>query len=209
MTSMNGFQKGYFYRDCYFRTSCKEFTIENLSNKYIHLTNDAIQKNSEDYGKFENGNKLSINDFQRYLDSHYAHLSINFMRDIFSQIERLVSDTYRAVYGKIDPSRVKNCFELFGYDFMIDEDFKVYLIEVNTNPCLEISCPLLARIIPEVVDNTFTVAMDPLFQPGQFDTENQIKESFAGAKTFNGSIISGVGVTPANKKRTRRMDLLP
>jgi hypothetical protein len=85
------------------------------------------------------------------------------MRDIFTQIERLVTDTYRAVYNKIDPSRLKNCFELFGYDFMIDENFKVYLIEVNTNPCLEISCPLLARIIPEVIDNTFRIALDPLF----------------------------------------------
>lgn len=64
------------------------------------------------------------------------------MRDLFSQIERLVTDTYKAVYNKIDPDRVRNCFELFGYDFMIDENFKVYLIEANTNPCLEIACPL-------------------------------------------------------------------
>jgi tubulin monoglycylase TTLL3/8 len=47
----------------------------------------------------------------------------------------------------------KNCFEVFGYDFMIDEDLKLYLIEVNTNPCLETaSCPLLSRIIPSVID---------------------------------------------------------
>ena len=46
---------------------------------------------------------------------------------------------------------------------MIDEDFKLYLIEVNTNPCLEISCPLLARIIPEVLDNTFRLVLDPIF----------------------------------------------
>ena len=85
------------------------------------------------------------------------------MRDLFSQIERIVTDTFRSVYCKIDPKRVNNCFELFGYDFMIDEDFKIYLIEANTNPCLEISCPLLARIIPEVIDNTFTIALDPLF----------------------------------------------
>lgn len=45
--------------------------------------------------------------------------------------------------------------QLFGYDFMIDEDFRLYLIEVNTNPCLEVCCPLLARIIPEVLDNCF------------------------------------------------------
>jgi tubulin monoglycylase TTLL3/8 len=66
------------------------------------------------------------------------------MRDIFSQIERLVQDTFRAVYLKIDPQRLSHSFEIFGYDFMIDEQFKVYLIEANTNPCLEVSCPLLA-----------------------------------------------------------------
>lgn len=36
-----------------------------------------------------------------------------------------------------------NNFELLGYDFMIDEELKVYLIEVNTNPCLEQPCNLL------------------------------------------------------------------
>jgi len=36
---------------------------------------------------------------------------------------------------------------------MIDKDFKVYLIEVNTNPCLESSSPLLGRIIPLMVDS--------------------------------------------------------
>lgn len=47
-----------------------------------------------------------------------------------------------------DPAS-KNQFELFGYDFMIDEDLKVYLIEVNTNPCLDTSpCGLLKRLIP-------------------------------------------------------------
>ena len=45
---------------------------------------------------------------------------------------------------KRQPFIKHNQFELFGYDFMIDEDLKVYLIEVNTNPCLETaSCPLL------------------------------------------------------------------
>lgn len=51
------------YRDCYFWTSSKTFNLDDLSNKFIHLTNDAIQSKSDDYGKFENGNKLSIKDF--------------------------------------------------------------------------------------------------------------------------------------------------
>lgn len=60
LTSINGKLKGYFYEDGYIRTSCKEYDINNLDNKYIHLTNDAVQKNSEDYGKYENGNKMSL-----------------------------------------------------------------------------------------------------------------------------------------------------
>jgi tubulin--tyrosine ligase len=38
---------------------------------------------------------------------------------------------------------------------MLDEDMNVYLIEVNTNPCLETSCPLLGRLIAGVVENMF------------------------------------------------------
>ena len=33
----------------------------------------------------------------------------------------------------MNSNNINNCFELFGYDFMIDEDFRVWLIEVNTN----------------------------------------------------------------------------
>lgn len=48
---------------------------------------------------------------------------------------------------------------------MIDDEFKVYLIEVNTNPCLELSSPLLARLIPTMVENCLRIAVDPLFPP--------------------------------------------
>lgn len=50
--------------------------------------------------------------------------------------------------------------EVFGLDFMIDDDFKPYLIEVNTNPCLELACPLLARLIPNVIENALKIGLD-------------------------------------------------
>lgn len=31
----------------------------------------------------------------------------------------------------------KNTFEFFGYDFMVDENLKVWLIEVNSSPSME------------------------------------------------------------------------
>jgi hypothetical protein len=48
----------------------------------------------------------------------------------------LVIDTILAVKDQLNPNHRKNHFELFGYDFMIDEDYRVWLIEVNTNPYL-------------------------------------------------------------------------
>jgi len=59
ITSINSFRKGFVYDDGYLRTSGREFDLKNF-NKIIHLTNDAVQKRSEDYGRFEFGNKVSF-----------------------------------------------------------------------------------------------------------------------------------------------------
>lgn len=63
MTSINGIQKAYWYQEGYIRTSCKEFNLKNIKDKFIHLTNDAVQKHNPDYGKYESGNKVSYNEF--------------------------------------------------------------------------------------------------------------------------------------------------
>ena len=87
ITSTNGWIKGYFYEEGYIRTSSKEFMLGNLSNKMIHLTNDAVQSKDEDYGKYEPGNKLSFADLQKYFDTAHSSLNIDFYRDILPQLK--------------------------------------------------------------------------------------------------------------------------
>lgn len=55
----------------------------------------------------------------------------------------MAAESVRATYAILDENRKEHNFELLGLDFMIDEDFKPWLIEINTNPCLELSCSLL------------------------------------------------------------------
>ena len=172
LTSINGRLKGYFYEDAYVRTSCKEYDTDDLQNKFVHLTNDAVQKHSADYGKYENGNKMSMQELQKYLRTAFPTRNIDVQRDVMGRIRTVVRQSFLAVAGKIDPNRLRHTFEVFGYDFMLDEEFKLYLIEVNTNPCLELSCPLLARIIPELLDNVFRIVLDPLF-PSPDPTNNK------------------------------------
>lgn len=44
------------------------------------------------------------------------------------------------------------CFGLYGYDFMIDEQMKVWLIEINVNPALTTNTNTLVLAIPPVVE---------------------------------------------------------
>lgn len=64
--------KAFWYQEGYIRTSSKEFSTKNLQNKMVHLTNDAVQKNGDDYGKFEKGNKISFDEFSRFLEDSSA-----------------------------------------------------------------------------------------------------------------------------------------
>ena len=78
-------------------------------------------------------------------------------------MNKLTTDIFRSVYTKLDPKRRLHCMEVFGLDFMIDDEFKPYLIEVNTNPCLELASPLLSRLIPTVIENALKIGLDAIF----------------------------------------------
>jgi len=48
-------------------------------------------------------------------------------------------DSYLAVKDKLNPYGYSDNYQLLGYDFLIDEDLKVWLIEVNDHPYLGVA----------------------------------------------------------------------
>ena len=74
--------------------------------------------------------------------------------------------TIDASHNKLNPKKRQACFELLGFDFMLDADLRVDLIEINSNPCLETwSCPLLEGLIPKLVDDVLRVGLDSILPP--------------------------------------------
>ena len=76
----------------------------------------------------------------------------------------------------IDPHRRRSCFELFGYDFIIDEDFNTWLIEVNTNPCIEESSSVLKILLPRMIDDMMKLSVDRFysdFKPKNGETKQK------------------------------------
>ena len=91
-------------------------------------------------------------------------------------MHEIVIKTFNAVRKTIDPNRRKFCFELFGYDFILDEDFNQWLIEVNTNPCLEESSELLKSLLPRMIEDLLKLTVDITFP------KNSIKKRREGKK---------------------------
>lgn len=162
VTIVNGLFNAYFYKEGYMRTSCQEFNMANIKDRFIHLTNDAVQKNSPNYGRFEDGNKLSYDDFQDYINTQLPN-KINFKVIVYPKIRKIVQDTIKATYKKLDTRKRNHTFEILGYDFMLDEIYNPWLLEVNTNPCLALSGQYLASLIPAMLSDAFSIVLDPLF----------------------------------------------
>ena len=55
----------------------------------------------------------------------------------------------------------KNSFEFFGYDFMVDEDLRVWLIEVNSSPSMETkNQPVLQHLVKTALHDLAKVIVD-------------------------------------------------
>lgn len=73
------------------------------------------------------------------------------MTDVFEASGRtMYRPSIRSLDGvaRTDQASNYNGFELLGFDFMLDTDLNLMLIEVNTNPCLDTPCMLLQRMVP-------------------------------------------------------------
>jgi len=50
---------------------------------------------------------------------------------------------------------------------MLDSDLNCWLIEANTNPCIEESSKLLEMLIPRMIDDMLKLTIDKIFAPSE------------------------------------------
>ena len=150
----------YIFKEGHLKASCLKYNL-NSNDPYIHLTNYSIQKHNLNFSKIEIGNEIPFKDFQKELDN--LNTGINFRKFIYPKICKIVRITAGACKDRINLMKRKNCFEIFGYDFMIDCNYNPFLIEINTNPGLEISSPLINMLLPRLIDDAFKLTIDVEF----------------------------------------------
>ncbi|KAM4609591.1 putative tubulin polyglutamylase TTLL9 [Discoglossus pictus] len=137
--------RAWLYRDGFARFSNTRFTLSSIDDHYIHLTNVAVQKTAPDYDP-EKGCKWMIQQLRHFLTARHGPEEVE---TLFQNIDNIFIKTLQSVQKVIIND--KHCFELYGYDILLDQDLKPWLLEVNASPSLtassqddyELKCRLL------------------------------------------------------------------
>jgi len=154
--------EAFVFKEGHLKASSEIFDINSL-DLFIHLTNYSVQKYNKNFSKNEIGNEISFDTFQKELDKK-SNGQINFKRDIFGNIIKIIGITANIAKNKINGFNRRNCFEIFGYDFILDKDYNPFLLEINTNPGYEESSPLIKMLVPRMIDDALRLTIDKTFE---------------------------------------------
>lgn len=133
------------------RTASSAYDLSDLTNSVAHLTNHCLQVGAEGYGAFEANNEIFFPQLDLYLSSmaEKQELSQNVSaphiggsvleHHILPQISRIIIRTLLVMKPTMqllpeDEAGSFGCFQLFGYDLMVDADLNVKLLEINGSP---------------------------------------------------------------------------
>mmetsp|Transcript_5917 Transcript_5917/g.5326 ORF Transcript_5917/g.5326 Transcript_5917/m.5326 type:complete len:207 (+) Transcript_5917:606-1226(+) len=129
--------------------------IAELDNMYIHLTNVAIQKYSEDYNE-KHGGKWSIQNLRFYLEQTRGKTLTD---KCFDDINNIIYISLKSVQSVIIND--KHCFECYGYDILIDANLKPWLIEVNASPSLTTTTEVDRILKMNLINDVLNIVVPP------------------------------------------------
>ena len=152
----------YIFKEGHLKASSNNYDLDS-NNSFIHITNYSLQKYNKYFSKYEKGNEVSFEIFQKYIENN-LNKNINFKDIVFPQFKEIIKHTIKCASNLINFNNRKNCFELMGYDFLLDEEFNVFLIEINSNPGLEISSEIIKILVPRMIDDALRLTVDDIFK---------------------------------------------
>ncbi|CAN0152564.1 unnamed protein product, partial [Scytosiphon promiscuus] len=131
--------------------------VQELDNPFIHLTNVAVQKHGEDYNAMHGG-KWHIRNLRLFLEATRGREAV---AALFGQIDSIIIHSLKAVQPVMVSD--KHCFECYGYDIIVDNQLKPWLVEVNASPSLSATTESDRVMKTTLLRDIFAVVVPPDF----------------------------------------------
>lgn len=125
----------WLYRSGFARFCHHKYTTKDIENTFVHVTNVAVQKTNPKYSN-QSGCKWGMRSLKQYLLSTVGEAATN---KCLGDIQSLLMRTLQAVQKIM--MNDKHCFELYGYDILLDDTLRPWLIESNSSPSLTAETP--------------------------------------------------------------------
>ncbi|XP_069701268.1 probable tubulin polyglutamylase TTLL9 isoform X2 [Periplaneta americana] len=123
--------KVWLAREGFARLSGYQFSLNTLSDNRIHVTNMAVQLRSMQKGSCPKDYKRSLRHLREFLTAQHG---AEVVESLVQRIANIVLTSLHSVQQVIMQDR--HCFELYGYDILLDADLRPWLLEVNASPSL-------------------------------------------------------------------------
>ncbi|OXA61858.1 Tubulin polyglutamylase ttll6 [Folsomia candida] len=135
---------------------------QNLDVTYMHLTNYSLNKFSDAFDSNKSGGtKRPLSEIYRYMgDMGYDVQKLkNDIDDIVVKTIVGVAPTLRHTYRATFPKRNKGCycFEILGFDILIDRHLKPMLVEVNHSPSFNLDTAVDSKVKFSLVRDLFAM----------------------------------------------------
>ena len=143
----------WMWKEPYLRFGAEDYVMDDLNNIYSHLTNNSIAKHSIQYKNEKNFQEDMWTCFD--FEKNYGKQR---WEEIHEKIKNAIICSLYTIRTEI--KQRENSHELYGYDFMIDEDFNVYLIEVNASPALDYSTKITEKLVKCMVKDLIELVID-------------------------------------------------
>lgn len=116
----------YLYKEMLALFALNSYSSTDINNALSHLTNTCLQINEN---SFKESNQVKL-----FWDlSSEEEISENDLEIIFDQIKLILNNCFDSVANEvIHFMPLENAFELFGFDFLVDQHKNVYLLEANS-----------------------------------------------------------------------------
>lgn len=156
----------YFCRNCLALCSGTRYKQSGAVNLFAHITNTAYQDLDPNFREdecvllwdnhdiapilLEDGTCKTMQEAKKKIDH------------VITEMEAITAELFRAYqneFGVFAP--LEECFEHYGFDFLVDDQWCVSLLEVNPGPDFKMTGERLQYVIEDLMGDTIDAALLP------------------------------------------------